>query len=106
MSYTVSRRSSELGIRLALGSTRSKVLWVVLRESLIVIGAGIFVGACLSLAGTRLVSHLLYGLGPRDPLTLAALPSCCCWSRLHRACCQRGEPECESNGGFASRVIE
>ena len=71
-SYTVSRRSSELGIRLALGSTRSQVLWVVLRESLIVIGAGILVGACLSLAGTRLVSHLLFGLGPRDPLTLAA----------------------------------
>jgi len=72
MSYTVARRTSELGIRLALGSTRSRVLWVVLRESLIVIGAGILVGACLSFAGTRLVSSMLYGLSPHDPLTLAA----------------------------------
>ena len=72
MSYTVARRTSELGIRLALGSTRWNVLWVVLRESLIVIGAGILVGACLSLMGTRLVSSLLFGLSPRDPLTLAA----------------------------------
>ena len=72
MSYTVARRTSELGIRLALGSTRWNVLWVVLRESLIVIGAGILVGACLSLVGTRLVSSLLFGLSPRDPLTLAA----------------------------------
>jgi predicted permease len=72
MSYTVARRTSELGIRLALGSTRSRVLWVVLRESLIVIGAGILVGACLSLAGTRLISSMLYGLSPHDPFTLAA----------------------------------
>ena len=44
----------------------------MLRESLIVIGAGILVGACLSFAGTRLVSSMLYGLSPHDPLTLAA----------------------------------
>jgi len=72
MSYTVARRTSELGIRLALGSTRWSALWVVLRESFIVIGAGILVGACLSLAGTRLVSSMLFGLSPHDPLTLAA----------------------------------
>ena len=72
MSYTVTRRTNELGIRLALGATRWTVLWVVLRESLVVIGAGILSGACLSLAGTRLVSSLLFGLSPHDPLTLAA----------------------------------
>ena len=72
MSYTVARRTSELGIRLALGSTRWSALWVVLRESFIVIGAGILVGACLSLAGARLVSSMLFGLSPHDPLTLAA----------------------------------
>src|SRR5581483_4223981 len=71
MSYTVARRTSELGIRLALGSTRSNVLWVVLRESLIVTAAGIFVGVCLSLAGARVVSSMLFGLSPHDPLTLA-----------------------------------
>jgi len=72
MSYTVARRTSELGIRLALGSTRSMVLWVVLRESLIVIGAGILAGACLSVVGARLVSSMLYGLSPYDPLTLGS----------------------------------
>jgi ABC-type antimicrobial peptide transport system permease subunit len=71
MSYNVARRTGELGIRLALGSTRTSVLWVVLRESLIVIGAGILVGACLSLAGTRLVSGMLFGMSSHDPLTLA-----------------------------------
>ncbi len=72
MSYSVARRTSELGIRLALGSTRSKLLWVVLRESLIVIGAGILVGAWLSLVGAHLVSSMLFGLSPHDPFTLAA----------------------------------
>jgi predicted permease len=71
MSYTVARRTSELGIRLALGSTRSNVLWVVLRESLVVTGAGILVGICLALAGSRVVRSMLFGLSPHDPLTLA-----------------------------------
>jgi predicted permease len=72
MSYTVARRTCELGIRLALGSTRGSVLWVVLHESLVVIGSGILLGTCLSLAGTRLVTSLLFGLSPHDPVTLAS----------------------------------
>jgi len=72
MSYTVAQRTSELGIRLALGSTRWKMLCLVLQESLMVIGAGILVGVGLSLAGTRLVSSMLFGLSPHDPVTLAA----------------------------------
>jgi ABC-type antimicrobial peptide transport system permease subunit len=71
MSYTVARRTSELGIRLALGSTRSNILWVVLRESLIVTTVGMLMGICLSLAGARVVSSMLFGLSPHDPLTLA-----------------------------------
>jgi predicted permease len=70
MSYTVARRTSELGVRLALGSTRANVLWVVLRRSLIVTGYGILLGAVLSLAGTRVVSRMLFGLSPHDPFTL------------------------------------
>ncbi len=72
MSYTVARRTSELGIRLALGSSRWNLLGIVLRETLVVIGAGVLVGACLSLAGTRLVNSMLFGLSPHDPWTLAA----------------------------------
>jgi ABC-type antimicrobial peptide transport system permease subunit len=71
MSYTVARRTGELGIRLALGSTRSNVLWVVVRESFVVTATGIAVGVCLSLAGTQMVSRMLFGLSPHDPLTLA-----------------------------------
>jgi predicted permease len=82
MSYSVARRTSELGIRLALGSTRWQVLWVVLREISIVIGAGILVGACLSLAGTRLVSSMLFGLSPHDPLTLAAAAVLLLWGSV------------------------
>jgi predicted permease len=70
MSYTVARRTSELGVRLALGSTRANILWVVLERSLIVTGCGILLGTCLSLAGTRVVSRMLFGLSPHDPLTL------------------------------------
>ena len=72
MSYTVARRTSEFGIRLALGSTRSKVLWVVLRESLIVDREPEYLWEFVCrFAGTRVVSSMLFGLSPHDPLTLA-----------------------------------
>jgi predicted permease len=72
MSYTVARRTSELGIRMALGSTRGGILRMMLRETLAVIAAGILGGVLLSLASTRAVSTLLFGLSPHDPVTFAA----------------------------------
>lgn len=71
MSYTVSRRTSELGIRLALGATRSDLLWLVFRDTLRLTVAGTAIGLILSFAGLRLVAGLLYGLSPHDPLVLA-----------------------------------
>ena len=70
MSYTVARRTAELGIRLALGASRGAVLWLVLNHMLIVIGAGLAAGLVLSLFGVRAVSSLLFGLSPYDATTM------------------------------------
>jgi predicted lysophospholipase L1 biosynthesis ABC-type transport system permease subunit len=71
LAYRVSRRTAEIGIRMALGAQREQVLWMVLRESLLVAVAGVAVGLPLAFAGARLLRTMLYGLGPADPLTFA-----------------------------------
>ncbi|MGH9850514.1 MAG: ADOP family duplicated permease [Blastocatellia bacterium] len=71
ISYTVARRTNEIGLRLALGATPASVLWLVLKESLWLVLGGIALGVPLALAGTRLISTRLFGVSPTDPLTLA-----------------------------------
>ena len=71
ISYTVAQRTNEIGIRMALGAQRSNVLRLILGEVGILIGIGMAVGLGLTLAGSKTASSLLYGLKPRDPLTLA-----------------------------------
>jgi predicted permease len=71
-SYAVERRTGEIGIRMALGAGRSDVLWMVLRQVVVLAGAGLAIGIPASLAATRLVRALLFGLEPGDPLALAA----------------------------------
>jgi len=70
MSYTVARRTGELGIRLALGASRNAVVWLVLRQTLAVIGVGIAAGLLLSFLAGRTLSSLLFGLSPHDPGTV------------------------------------
>jgi len=70
MSYGVARRTNEIGIRMALGAQGRSVLWLVLREALVLVGIGLFVGVLASLAVTRTASSLLYELKPNDPLTI------------------------------------
>jgi predicted permease len=70
MSYAVSRRTNEIGVRMALGAGPWKVLWMVMRESLILVAMGLVMGLALALAGERLVTKLLFGLAPTDPLSL------------------------------------
>jgi putative ABC transport system permease protein len=70
MSYMVVRRRNEIGIRMALGADRGRVLGLVIREAVFLLAAGLAIGAGLSLATTRAVSTLLFGLKPNDPLTL------------------------------------
>ena len=71
MSYGVARRTNEIGIRMALGSPSSSVLWLVLREALLLVGIGLVVGVLASLAVTKTAASLLYELKPNDPLTIA-----------------------------------
>jgi predicted permease len=68
--YAVTRRTSEIGIRLALGATRRTVLWSVLRESWGLVAVGVAIGLPAALALTRLLSALLYGVTPTDPWVL------------------------------------
>ncbi len=70
MSYTIARRTSELGIRLALGASRNSVLWLVLRRILVLIGTGIAAGLLLSFLAGRTVTSLLFGLSPYDPANM------------------------------------
>jgi ABC-type antimicrobial peptide transport system permease subunit len=71
MSYTVARRRSEIGIRLALGAAESRVLGGVLREVALVLGIGLLLGSVGVLGTTRLVERFLFGVTPRDPAVLA-----------------------------------
>jgi ABC-type antimicrobial peptide transport system permease subunit len=75
MAYAVARRTSEIGIRIALGAQRSDVLWQVLKETLVLVLIGFAIGLPAALAGTRLISSLLFGLLPTDPavISMAAL---------------------------------
>ncbi len=70
ISYSISRRTMEIGVRMALGAQRREVLWMVLSESLSVTAAGLAVGVPASLAVARTLRSMLYGLGSGDPLTL------------------------------------
>jgi len=70
MSYAVARRTNEIGVRMALGAGPLQVLWLVMRESLILVALGLVIGLGLALAGERLVKKLLFGLAPTDPLSL------------------------------------
>ncbi|HEX8361243.1 MAG TPA: ABC transporter permease, partial [Longimicrobium sp.] len=72
VSYSVARRRSELGIRMALGAARGRVVGMVLGEVGRMVGVGIAIGAVAALVAGRLVSSFLYELAPSDPLTLVA----------------------------------
>ena len=67
MSYSVARRTNEIGIRMALGAEQARVLRMVS----VLIGVGLAAGAAAALASTRFVASLLYGVTPNDPITLA-----------------------------------
>jgi putative ABC transport system permease protein len=73
MSFVVTQRTNEIGIRMALGAGRGQVLWMVLRQGFVMTAAGIAMGIAGTLALTRLIADFLYGVKPGDPLTLMAV---------------------------------
>jgi putative ABC transport system permease protein len=70
MSYTVTERTTEIGIRMALGAQRAEITAMILRKAAMLLAAGLLLGAGLSLAAASAAGALLFGLKPRDPATL------------------------------------
>ena len=70
MSYSVSRRTNEIGIRMALGAQRQDVLRLVMRESMILVAIGVVAGVIIAVAASRFVTALLFGLAPTDTRTM------------------------------------
>jgi predicted permease len=73
ISYSVSCRTNEIGIRVALGASRGAILWMVLRETLLLTVAGLAIGVPCALAASRLVGHLLFGVSANDLATLTVV---------------------------------
>lgn len=92
LAHTVSRRTQELGIRMALGAVPRDLLWMVLREGLLLSGLGIVAGLAASLLLTRGITSLLFGVSATDPITylgisllLVAVAAAACYAPARRA---------------------
>jgi predicted permease len=72
MSYSVARRTREIGIRMALGAERGSVMWLVLKEVALMVGIGVAVGLPLAFALSRVVQSQLFDLSAHDPIALTA----------------------------------
>ena len=70
MSYTVARRTGEIGIRMALGAEPRAVVWMVLREVLVLAAAGLTISVPAALGASKFVESFLFGMKPNDPLAL------------------------------------
>jgi putative ABC transport system permease protein len=82
IAYNVTQRTKEIGIRMALGAQRGKMLTMILRQSLTMAAIGIGVGLLGAFAATRLLSALLFGVGTTDLPTFAAVLSCSARQRI------------------------
>jgi ABC-type antimicrobial peptide transport system permease subunit len=92
MAYSVSQRTRELGIRMALGAQSSQVLQLVLRQGMLLAAIGLGIGLLAAFGSTRLAGTLLYGVNPNDPtifigvtLLLAAAAFAACYLPARRA---------------------
>lgn len=72
MTWTIARRTREIGVRMALGERPRGIFRLVLRDTLMMVTLGIAIGIPLALAATRLIRGLLFGVGAADPLVILA----------------------------------
>ncbi len=85
LSYLVAQRTQEIGIRMALGADRGRLVAMVMRQTLIWLGAGTVIGVGLAMAGGRLLEGFLFGVSTRDPWTIGLAPVGA--GRLRSTCC-------------------
>ena len=71
MAYNVARRTSEIGMRMALGAERPRLIWMILREVLMLSTVGLAIGLPIALAASDVVKSFLFGMKPHDPLALS-----------------------------------
>jgi predicted permease len=74
ISYAVSQRTREIGIRMALGAKKSELVWMFVRSALVLTGVGMAIGLGAAAALMRLMGTLLFGISPLDPVTFIAVP--------------------------------
>ena len=73
MVHAVSHRTNEIGVRMALGASRSQVLRLLIRRGMLLTAIGLIVGVAGSLALTRIIANFLWGVTPTDPLTFGVV---------------------------------
>lgn len=90
--HSVADRTRELGIRIALGASKRSVLWLVLRQAVLLVGVGFALGLPVAYALARLLAGLVYGVSPTDPAAFAGVPALlaaaalgACWWPVRRA---------------------
>jgi predicted permease len=74
ISYAVSQRTREIGIRLALGAQKGGLKWMFVRSALVLTGIGVVIGVCAAAGLMQLMKSLLFGISPLDPFTYIAIP--------------------------------
>lgn len=92
LAYSVMQRSREIGIRIALGSPRAQIFWLILYRGMILVGAGILLGVTMAIGFGPLIQHFIYGVEPNDPVTiigvtilLGGIATLACWLPAVRA---------------------
>jgi predicted permease len=92
LAYSVTRRTREIGIRIALGSPRAKIFGLILRQGMVMVGLGILAGVILAWGCSPLIGYFVYGVAPHDPATiigvvalLAVIAILACWLPARRA---------------------
>ena len=106
MAYSVRQRTGEIGIRVALGSSKGRVMQLILSEGLRLLAIGLVIGLAVTLLSTRLLTGFLYGVPALDPVTFLSVPIlllaatiAACLIPSFRACCHRSDQR------IASRMI-